>query len=90
LTRATGFGFFFAAVGVVFVALDVVCAPATWWRRCSGMIVWVVAALEAVWFIASVTKPSARATAARTPAITIPRRWALPVTLVLSAGNACA
>jgi hypothetical protein len=38
------------------------------------------AAFDAVWFIASVTKPSASATAARAPAITIPRRCALPVT----------
>src|SRR3954453_6858530 len=43
------------------------------------------AACEADWFIASVTNPSASATAARAPAITIPRRWTDPVTLVLSA-----
>ena len=36
--------------------------------------------IEQFWFIASVTKPRASATAARTPAITIPRRWALPFT----------
>ena len=57
--------------------------------KVSGTIVWV-AALEAVSFIASVTKVRTSATAARTPAITVPRRSALPVTLVLSAGNACA
>jgi len=45
----------------------------------------VAEARDAVWFIASVTKPSPSATAARTPAITIPRRCVEPPTLSLSA-----